>query len=65
MIDWASHQCQEESDRNLQEYTLPEQVETLIGKGKYRNVETKITKVSPFISEPSGCGRSGRGLEWL
>ena len=53
MIDWASHQCQEESDRNLQDYTLPEQVETLIGAGKYRNVETKITKVS---EGSCGCG---------
>ena len=42
LIDWV---CGEETDRSLVDYPLPEQVETLIDRGKYQNVETKITKV--------------------
>ena len=46
LIEWGSSMFGEETDLSLAEYPLPEQVETLIDKGKYQNVETKITKVT-------------------
>lgn len=49
---WESHYSkiamestfEEEMDRHLPEYLLPQQIETLIEKGKYSNVENKVTK---------------------
>jgi hypothetical protein len=35
---------EEELDRNLPEYILPQQIEALIEKGKYSNVENRVTK---------------------
>lgn len=34
----------EETDRHLPEYLLPQQIEQLIEKGKYSNVENRVTK---------------------
>lgn len=34
----------EETDRNIPEYILPQQIEMLIQKGKYSNVENRVTK---------------------
>ena len=36
---------QEETDRLLPEYPLPQQIEKLIEDGKYSNVEDRVTKV--------------------
>ena len=36
---------EEETDRPLPEYPLPEQIERLIEAGKYSNVENRVTKV--------------------
>ena len=48
---WESHYSkiamdsfEEETDRHLPEYSLPEQIESLIEKGKYSNVENRVTK---------------------
>lgn len=35
---------EEEMDKHLPEYFLPQQIEVLIEKGKYSNVENKVTK---------------------
>lgn len=35
---------EEENDQHLPEYLLPQQIEGLIEKGKYSNVENKVTK---------------------
>ena len=35
---------EEEMDTHLPEYFLPQQIETLIEKGKYSNVENRVTK---------------------
>ena len=35
---------EEDQDRHLPEYFLPQQIENLIEKGKYSNVEIKVTK---------------------
>ena len=35
---------QEETDRNLPEYQLPKQIEDFINDGKYKNVESTVTK---------------------
>ncbi len=34
----------EETDRELPEYALPEQIERFIERGKYRNVENRVTR---------------------
>lgn len=49
LIEWGSNVCGEETDQSLADYPLPEQVETLIDKGKYQNVETRITKVTHIL----------------
>ena len=50
---------QEETDRPLPEYPLPEQIERLIDAGKYSNVENRVTKVWCVVCVCVGGGGGG------
>lgn len=52
----------EEGDTKMQDYPLPEKVETLLEQGKYNNVENKITKVERG-GERGGGWNQGLGEE--